>query len=130
MLPGRDSITTGLGFGSVLLERGAMETLSSSAELTVGATTCSRATGMSDARRPKLPTRAKPRATVNSPAWTTTFYSITSPTTPEYENLNILPRRRAGRNCKAALRQPSSAVQNNDLPGWHGSCKRTRLVFV
>src|SRR5580692_8226624 len=53
-----------------------METLSSSAELAAGATSSNPTTGMSDARRPKLPTRTKPRATVNSPAYNTTLYSI------------------------------------------------------
>jgi hypothetical protein len=66
-----------------------MEALSSSAEQAVGVAMRNPMTGIRDARRPKLPTRAKPRATVIHPPNATTFYSITSPSTAEYENLNF-----------------------------------------
>src|ERR1700683_3501257 len=113
-----------------------METLSSSAELDTGPTMSKPTTGMS-ARRPKLPTRAKPLATVNSPAYATTFYSISSPPWAEYENLNFFRRRApvrlprpTGRNCKTAADARSPGIQNKDLPHWLPSCKSLRLVSV
>src|ERR1700733_5655644 len=72
MLPARCSRTTARlslseGLASEGLALGVMATLSSSAELAAGVAMNSPTTGMRDARRPKLPTRAKPRNAVVHP---------------------------------------------------------------